>query len=90
MQALIAYSIVAAAMLYSAWLLMPQALRRWLLASIKAVVPASWRSSIVRLESASDDTGCNTCKGCAADATASSPAIKTVEVHRRQTAGLKD
>lgn len=90
MQALIAYSIVAAAMLYSAWLLMPQALRRWLLTRIKVVVPASWRSSIVRLESASDDAGCSTCKGCAADAVAKSPAIKTVEFHRRQTAGLKD
>lgn len=90
MQALIAYSIVAAAILYSAWLLMPQALRRWLLASIKAVVPASRRSLIVRLESASEDRGCSTCKGCATDAKAKSPAIKAVEFRRRQTAGLKD
>ena len=90
MQALIAYSIVAAAMLYSAWLFVPRAMRGWLLASIKAIVPASRRGLIVRLENASEDAGCRSCKGCAADAKVSSPAIKTVEFHRRQAAGLKD
>ena len=90
MQALIAYSIVAAAMFYSAWLLMPQALRRWFVARLRSAAPASQRSWIVRLESAAEDTGCSTCKGCATDAKASSPAIKTVELHRRQAAGLKD
>ena len=81
MQALIAYSIVAGAMLYSAWLLMPQAVRRWLLARVTVVVPASGRGFILRLENASEDAGCRSCKGCAADAKVSSPAFKPVEFH---------
>lgn len=90
MQALVAYSIVAAAMLYSSWLLMPQAMRRWFVARLKSAAPASQRSWIVRLERAAEDTGCSTCKGCASDEKAPAPAIKTVEFHRRQMAGLKD
>lgn len=86
MQALIAYSIVAAALAYASWLLMPQVMRRWLLARIRNIAPASQRSWIARLESAGEDTGCSTCKGCATDGKASSPATNTVEFHaaRRQ------
>jgi hypothetical protein len=90
MQALIAYSIVAAALAYASWLLMPRFVRRWLLARIRNIAPVSQRSWMARLESAAEDTGCSTCKGCATDGTAAPPAIKTVEFHHRQAAGLKD
>lgn len=90
MQALIAYSIVAAALVYASWLLMPQVVRRWLLAHIRNIAPASRRNWIVRLENAAEETGCATCKGCATEGKAPSPANKTVEFHRRQAAGLKD
>ncbi len=83
MQALIAYLIVAIALIYAAWLLMPQALRRWFVASLGAVVPASGQKWIARLESASEETGCTTCKACATDDKSSVPQVKTVEFHRR-------
>jgi hypothetical protein len=83
MQALIAYLIVATALIYAAWLLMPQALRRWLVAGLGSVVPASRQKWIARLQSASEETGCTTCKACATDEKSSAPQIKTVEFHRR-------
>ncbi|HEY5928841.1 MAG TPA: hypothetical protein VIU02_00885 [Burkholderiales bacterium] len=83
MQALITYLIVAAASAYAAWLLMPQALRRWLVANLKSVVPASRQKWIARLERASEETGCTTCKACATDEKSPTPGIKTVEFHRR-------
>lgn len=83
MQAFIAYLIVAAALIYAAWLLMPQVLRRWCVARLKTVVPASRGGWIARLESASGETGCTTCKACATDEKSSAPEIKTVQFHRR-------
>ncbi|HYJ17544.1 MAG TPA: hypothetical protein VEW72_00075 [Burkholderiales bacterium] len=83
MQALITYLIVATAMVYAAWLLMPQALRRRLVAYLKSVVPASRQKWIARLERASEETGCTTCKACATDEKSLAPQIKTVEFHRR-------
>lgn len=83
MQALIAYLIVSAALVYAAWLLMPRALRRRLVAYLKSVVPASRQKWVARLERASEETGCTTCKACATDEKSPSPEIKTVEFHRR-------
>lgn len=83
MQALIAYLIVAIALLYAGWLLMPQALRRWFVAQLKSIVPGSGQKWVARLESASEETGCTTCKACATDEKSSEPQIKTVEFHRR-------
>jgi hypothetical protein len=83
MQALIAYLIVAIALLYTSWLLMPQALRRWVVASLGSVVPASGQKWIARLQRASEETGCTTCKACATEDISPAPEIKTVKFHRR-------
>lgn len=83
MQALIAYLIVVIALAYAAWLLMPRVARRWLVARLKSVVPASRQSWIARLERAGEETGCATCKACAPDEKSSAPEIKTVEFRRR-------
>jgi len=82
MQALIAYSIVAVASAYAAWLLMPQRQRRWIVARLGALMPASQRGWIARLEKASGETGCSTCKGCAADGNPPAASIKAVELRR--------
>jgi hypothetical protein len=80
-QAFIAYLIVAAALVYAAWLLMPQALRRWFVGCLKVMVPVSRREWITRLEKAGEEAGCTTCKACATDEKSSAP--QTVEFHRR-------
>jgi hypothetical protein len=82
MQALIAYVIVAIAIIYAGWLFMPQAMRRWLIARLIGVAPSSQRAHLARLQSDTESVGCNTCKGCATDARASS-AVKTIQLHRR-------
>lgn len=82
MQALIAYFIVAMAMLYAGWLFMPQGMRRWLIARLIAHAPASQRARFARLQSGAESVGCSSCKGCATDAQAAS-AVKTIELHRR-------
>jgi hypothetical protein len=82
MQTLIAYFIVAMAALYAAWLFMPQALRRWLIARLITLAPASERARLARLQADTESVGCSTCKGCATDAPAASP-LKTVHLHRR-------
>jgi hypothetical protein len=81
MQTLIAYFIVAIAILYAGWLFMPQALRRWLIARFITLVPASQRARLARLQSGAESVGCNTCKGCATDAPAASQ-VKTIQLHR--------
>jgi hypothetical protein len=83
MQTLIAYSIVAIAIVYAAWLFMPQALRRWLIARLITVVPSSQRARFARLQSDTESVGCSTCKGCATDAQAASSPVKTIQLHRR-------
>ena len=82
MQSLIAYFIVAIALLYAGWLFMPQALRRWLIARIITLVPASQRPRFARLQSGAESVGCSTCKGCATDAPSPAP-DKTIQLHRR-------
>jgi hypothetical protein len=82
MQTLIAYCIVAIAIVYAGWLFMPQAMRRWLIARLIAVVPASQRARFARLQSGAESVGCSTCKGCATDAPAPTP-VKTIQLHRR-------
>lgn len=82
MQTLIAYFIVAIAILYAGWLFMPQALRRWLIARLITLVPASQRARFARLQSGAESVGCSTCKGCATDEQAASP-VKTIRLHRR-------
>jgi hypothetical protein len=82
MQTVIAYSIVAIALVYAAWLFMPQALRRWVIGVLIEAVPLSQRARFARLQSGAESVGCNTCKGCATDAPAAS-AVKTIRLHRR-------
>jgi hypothetical protein len=82
MQTLIAYFIVAIAILYAGWLFMPQAMRRWLIARLVAVAPSSQRARFARLQTGAETVGCSTCKGCATDAPADSP-VKTIQLHRR-------
>ena len=82
MQTLIAYFIVAIAIFYAGWLFMPQALRRWLIARLITLVPASQRARFARLQSGAETVGCSTCKGCATDAPPSAP-VKTIQLHRR-------
>ena len=82
MQALIAYSIVAAAVIYAAWLFMPRTLRRWLIDRLIGVAPSSQRARLARLQADTASAGCSTCKGCAADEASATPA-KTIQLHRR-------
>jgi hypothetical protein len=82
MQTLIAYFIVSLAIVYAAWLFMPQALRRWLIARLITVAPSSQRARLARLQADTESVGCSTCKGCATDAQAASP-VKTIQLHRR-------
>jgi len=82
MQALIAYFIVAIAIIYAGWLFMPQALRRWLIARFITLAPSSQRARLARLQSDAESVGCSTCKGCATDAQADSP-VKSIQLHRR-------
>ena len=82
MQTLIAYLIVAIAILYAAWLFMPQALRRWLIAHLIMLAPASQRARLARLQSGAESVGCSTCKGCATDAPPAAE-VKTIRLHRR-------
>ncbi len=86
MQALIAYFIVAVAMVYAAWLFMPQALRGHLIARFIAFVPASQQARFARLRSGAESVGCSSCKGCASTASSSAPPAaqtKTIQLHRR-------
>ena len=66
MQSLTVFLIVVAAAGYAAWQLMPQSMRRWLIGRLTVVAPShcAW---IARLESAAENSGCGSCKGCAAD-----------------------
>jgi hypothetical protein len=82
MQTLIACLIVTIAIIYVGWLFMPQVLRRWLIARLITLVPASQRARFARLQSGVESVGCSTCKGCATDAPAASQA-KTIHLHRR-------
>ena len=81
MQALIAYFIVAIAILYAGWLFMPQALRRWLITRFITLAPASQRARLARLQTDTESVGCSTCKGCATDAPAASQ-VKKIQLHR--------
>jgi len=82
MQSVIAHSIVAIAIMYVAWLFMPQAMRRWVISRLIAVVPAAQRARFARLSSGAESVGCSTCKGCATDAPAAST-VKTIQLRRR-------
>jgi hypothetical protein len=82
MQTLIAYFIVAIAIIYAGWLFMPQAMRRWLIARLIGVAPSSQHARLARLQSGAESVGCSTCKGCATEAPAASP-VKTIQLHRR-------
>jgi hypothetical protein len=81
-QALIAYFIVVIAIIYVAWLFMPQAMRHWLIARLIRVAPLSQRARFTRLQSDAGSVGCSTCKGCAADEPAASEPVITIQVHR--------
>ena len=86
MQALTVSLIVAAAAGYAAWLLMPRRMRRWLIALLMVVAP-SRRALLARLEADAENSGCGSCKGCAADGQAPAPrGPAKIEVHRRERA----
>lgn len=81
MQTLIAYFIVAIALIYAGWLFMPQAMRRWLISRLIGVAPSSQRARLARMQADTESVGCSTCKGCATDAPAAGP-VKTIQLHR--------
>ena len=82
MQTLVAYFIVAIAIIYAGWLFMPRAMRRWLIALLITRAPSSQRARLARLQSDAESVGCSTCKGCATDAQEASQ-VKTIQLHRR-------
>jgi hypothetical protein len=63
MQALVAYLVVAGATTYAAWLLMPQALRRRIVAGLTRLAP-SHAAFLKGLETKAECGGCSSCKGC--------------------------
>ena len=81
MQTLIAFLIVALAAIYAAWLFMPQALRRWLVARLVLIAPRSQRARLARLQADEESVGCSTCKGCETDAKPAST-VKPIQLHR--------
>ena len=81
MQTLITYFIVALATIYAAWLFMPQAARRWLVARLVLIAPPSQRARLARLQADAESVGCSTCKGCETDTKADS-AVKPIRLHR--------
>ena len=82
MQNFITYAIVTTALLYAAWLFMPAAARRWLIACLLNVVPGSQRARLERLQNDAGDVGCSSCKGCETDPKPNSIA-KPIRLHRR-------
>jgi hypothetical protein len=82
MQAAIVYAVVAAAFLYAAWILMPAALRRWLVATATPLAPRPVRDWLARAQASAADAGCSSCKACASDAKAAAPGIRTIEFRR--------
>ena len=83
MQGLAVSLIVAAAAGYAAWQLMPQSMRRWLIGRLMVVAP-SRRAWLARLEADAEDSGCSSCKGCAADGRVPAlPGQTKIQVHRR-------
>ena len=83
MQGLTVSLIVAAAAAYAAWQLMPQSMRRWLIGRLMVIAP-SRRAWLAHLEADAENSGCSSCKGCAADGQAPAPPGQAkIEVHRR-------
>ena len=83
MQGVIVFLIVAAAAGYAAWQLMPQSMRRWLIRPLMVIAP-SQRARLARLEAEAQNSGCSSCKGCAADGKGpASLGGSKIEVHRR-------
>jgi hypothetical protein len=81
MQNLIVYIIVALAAVYAAWLFMPQAARRWLVARLVLAAPPSQRARFARLQADAESVGCSTCKGCETD-TKADAVVKPIRLHR--------
>ena len=83
MQGLIVSLIVVAAACYAAWQLMRQSMRSWLIRRLTVIAP-SQRARLARLEAEAENSGCSSCKGCAADGQApASLGHSKIEVHRR-------
>ncbi|AMN47260.1 hypothetical protein ACG33_09160 [Steroidobacter denitrificans] len=83
MQHLLVSLIVAAAAGYAAWQLMPRMLRRWLIARMMILVP-SCSAWLADLAVNAENSGCRSCKGCAAGLqTAASQDRAGIDVHRR-------
>jgi len=81
MQNAIAYAIVTLALLYAAWLFMPAAARRWLIACLVHAGPASQRPRLERLQDNVGAPGCSSCKGCETEAKPD-PLVKPIQLHR--------
>ena len=85
MQGLTVSLIVAAAAAYAAWQLMPQSMRHWLIGRLMVIAP-SRRAWLGRLEAKAENSGCSSCKGCAADGQApAEPRHARIEVHRQRS-----
>lgn len=67
MQSLAVSLIVAGAAGYVAWLLAPQAMRRWLIGRLPVAAP-SRRAWLARLEASAAKGACSSCAACAAGA----------------------
>ena len=82
MQTFVAYFIVAIALIYAAWLFMPNAARRWLISRLAMVASASQRVRLARLQASAENAGCSTCKGCETDAKPTST-VRPIRLHRQ-------
>jgi hypothetical protein len=83
MQVAIVYAVVAAAFVYAAWILMPGALRRWLVAAASPPAPQPLRGWLARVQASAGEAGCSTCKACPTDAKSAPLEIKMIEFRRR-------
>ena len=84
MQTLIAYFIVAIALIYAAWLFMPNAARRWLIGRLARVASPSQRARLASLQASAENAGCSTCKGCETDAKQQGTSTVTpIRLHRQ-------
>ena len=81
MQTLLAYFIVAIALIYAAWLFMPNAARRWLIGRLARVASPSQRARLASLQASAENAGCSTCKGCETDAKDNS--VRPIRLHRQ-------
>jgi hypothetical protein len=81
MQSVVAYLIVAIALVYAVWLFAPVAARRWLIARIALFVPLALRTRLDGVQAKSESAGCSTCQGCETGEKAATT-VKPIRLHR--------